>query len=69
MCLVGIKAESEQHGWEIFVTMNDRGVRLAPIDLLKGHLIEMARLDSTDLNAQWHWQPPRQPPPEGPRCG
>lgn len=47
VCLVGIKAESEQHGWEIFVTMNDRGVRLAPIDLLKGHLIEMARLDST----------------------
>lgn len=53
VCLVGIKAESEQHGWEIFVTMNDRGVRLTPIDLLKGHLIDMARLDSTDLNTQW----------------
>jgi uncharacterized protein with ParB-like and HNH nuclease domain len=53
VCLVGIKAESERHGWEIFVTMNDRGVRLAPIDLLKGHLIEMARLDATDLNTQW----------------
>jgi uncharacterized protein with ParB-like and HNH nuclease domain len=53
VCLVGIKAESEQHGWEIFVTMNDRGVRLAPIDLLKGHLIEMARQDATDLNTLW----------------
>ncbi|MEY7972939.1 DUF262 domain-containing protein [Saccharomonospora xinjiangensis] len=53
VCLVGIKAHSNEHGWEIFVTMNDRGVRLSPIDLLKGHLIEHARQDSTDLNNQW----------------
>ncbi|SDY70773.1 Protein of unknown function [Saccharopolyspora shandongensis] len=53
VCMVGIKAHSNQHGWEIFVTMNDRGVRLAPIDLLKGHLIEKARQDTTDLNNQW----------------
>jgi uncharacterized protein with ParB-like and HNH nuclease domain len=53
VCLVGIRADSNEHGWEIFVTMNDRGVRLAPIDLLKGHLIEKAKQDATDLNQQW----------------
>ncbi|GAB2677500.1 DUF262 domain-containing protein [Saccharopolyspora gloriosae] len=53
VCMVGIKAHSNQHGWEIFVTMNDRGVRLTPIDLLKGHLIEKAHQDSIDLNAEW----------------
>lgn len=53
VCMIGIKANSHEHGWEIFVTMNDRGVRLAPIDLLKGHLIEHARQDATDLNNQW----------------
>lgn len=53
VCMVGIRANSNQHGWEIFVTMNDRGVRLAPIDLLKGHLIEKANRDTTDLNNQW----------------
>jgi hypothetical protein len=53
VCLVGIKAHSNEHGWEIFVTMNDRGARLAPIDLLKGHLIERAKQDSTDLNDLW----------------
>lgn len=53
VCMVGIKAHTNQHGWEIFVTMNDRGVRLSPIDLLKGHLIEKAGYDITDLNNEW----------------
>ncbi|KMS92202.1 GmrSD restriction endonuclease domain-containing protein [Prauserella rugosa] len=51
--MVGIKAHSNEHGWEIFVTMNDRGARLSPIDLLKGHLIEKAARDRTDLNTRW----------------
>jgi hypothetical protein len=54
VCLVGIKALSRDNAWEIFESMNDRGVRLGPVDLLKSHLL--SRVDSSDqkrLNAKW----------------
>ncbi|MEV8419630.1 GmrSD restriction endonuclease domain-containing protein [Streptomyces niveus] len=39
VCMVGIRASSQEQGWEIYESMNDRGVRLGPIDLLKSHLL------------------------------
>jgi hypothetical protein len=54
VCLVGIKALSRDNAWEIFESMNDRGVRLGPVDLLKSHLL--SRVDSSEqkrLNVQW----------------
>lgn len=38
VCLVGIRALDQENGREIFVSMNDRGLRPSPVDLLKGHL-------------------------------
>jgi hypothetical protein len=38
VCLVGIRALDQESGREIFVSMNDRGLRPSPVDLLKGHL-------------------------------
>lgn len=48
VCLVGIKALSRNNAWEIFESMNDRGVRLGPVDLLKSYLL--SRVDSSDQN-------------------
>jgi Protein of unknown function DUF262/Restriction Enzyme Adenine Methylase Associated/Protein of unknown function (DUF1524) len=39
VCLVGIEAVGKESGWEIFESMNDRGVRLGPVDLLKSYLL------------------------------
>lgn len=39
VCMVGIRAASSSQGWEIYESMNDRGVRLGPIDLLKSFLL------------------------------
>lgn len=54
VCLVGIEAHDQGHGWEIFETMNDRGLQLSPVDLLKSLLL--ARADQTRrrrLNEIW----------------
>jgi uncharacterized protein with ParB-like and HNH nuclease domain len=54
VCLVGIEAHDQGHGWEIFETMNDRGLQLSPLDLLKSFLL--ARADQTQhqrLNNAW----------------
>jgi Protein of unknown function DUF262/Restriction Enzyme Adenine Methylase Associated/Protein of unknown function (DUF1524) len=48
VCLVGIKALSRDNAWEIFESMNDRGVRLGPVDLLKSYLL--SRVDPIDRN-------------------
>lgn len=54
VCLVGIQALGREHGWEIFETMNDRGRRLSPVDLLKGFLLENAPSDQRNkLNDEW----------------
>ncbi|MEU8285919.1 DUF262 domain-containing protein [Micromonospora sp. NPDC048905] len=42
VCLVGINANNRRQGWEIFETMNDRGVQLGPADLLKSFLLRRA---------------------------
>nr|WSY55710.1 DUF262 domain-containing protein [Streptomyces sp. NBC_00886] len=47
--LVGIEALDRGNGWEIFETMNDRGTRLSPVDLLKSFLL--ANADSAQQNA------------------
>jgi Protein of unknown function DUF262/Restriction Enzyme Adenine Methylase Associated/Protein of unknown function (DUF1524) len=52
--LVGIEAHDQGHGWEIFETMNDRGLQLSPVDLLKSFLL--VRSDQTQhrhLNKTW----------------
>jgi Protein of unknown function DUF262/Restriction Enzyme Adenine Methylase Associated len=53
VCLAGIRAEGRDHGWQIFETTNDRGVRLGPIDLLKSRLLVMAESGQENLNKQW----------------
>ncbi|MBY8872703.1 DUF262 domain-containing protein [Micromonospora sp. PLK6-60] len=42
VCLVGINANDRRQGWEIFETMNDRGIQLGPADLLKSFLLRKA---------------------------
>lgn len=37
--LIDISVASEAEAHRVFVTMNDRGLRLGPIDLLKGHIL------------------------------
>lgn len=54
VCLVGIEAHDQGHGWEIFETMNDRGLQLSPVDLLKSFLL--AKSEQTQhrrLNEAW----------------
>ena len=41
--LFEIGVPKEQDGHKVFVTMNDRGLKLAPIDLLKGHFLSNIR--------------------------
>jgi len=53
VCLAGIRADSRDHGWQIFETTNDRGVRLGPIDLLKSRLLAQARTGQDGLNRDW----------------
>jgi hypothetical protein len=40
--LIDIAVESESEAHRVFVTMNDRGLRLGPIDLLKGRILSNA---------------------------
>lgn len=51
--LVEISARDRGHGWEIFESMNDRGARLTPLDLLKSFLLSRADKDHNALNAIW----------------
>ena len=39
--LVQIRTDSEQDAHKVFVTMNDRGLRLTPTEMLKGYLLSM----------------------------
>ena len=39
VCLVQIRTDSEQDAHKVFVTMNDRGLRLTPTEMLKGYLL------------------------------
>ncbi|MEU0517401.1 DUF262 domain-containing protein [Streptosporangium sp. NPDC006007] len=54
VCLVGIKALDQENGREIFVSMNDRGLRPSPVDLLKGHLFRrLSPPERDDLGRSW----------------
>ncbi|MFF4849314.1 DUF262 domain-containing protein [Streptomyces sp. NPDC001194] len=53
VCLVDIRAHDRDNGWEIFETMNDRGARLTPLDLLKGFLLSHAGQNHGELNKAW----------------
>ncbi len=53
--LVEIIAPSDDDGYEIFETMNDRGLALSPTDMLKSHLLANCGDDETRkrLNEVW----------------
>lgn len=53
VCLVDIRAHDRDSGWEIFETMNDRGARLTPLDLLKSFLLSHAGQNHAELNQAW----------------
>jgi hypothetical protein len=54
VCLVGIEAHDQGHGWEIFETMNDRGLQLSPVDLLKSFLLAKSeQKQPRRLNDTW----------------
>lgn len=53
VCLVSIDALDREHGWEIFETMNNRGARLSPVDLLKSYLLARAETGRRELNDLW----------------
>ena len=51
--LVGIEAPSRDSGFRIFESMNDRGARLTPVDLLKSFLRPEVNQDEEELNQRW----------------
>ncbi len=51
--MVEITAGGPERGWEIFQSMDDRGLRLTPLDLLRGYLLSKADRDRDDLRAAW----------------
>ncbi|WP_326637450.1 DUF262 domain-containing HNH endonuclease family protein [Streptosporangium sp. NBC_01755] len=54
VCLVGIRALDQENGREIFVSMNDRGLRLSHVDLLKGHLFRrVGEQPREELGREW----------------
>lgn len=54
--LVGIQAPSRDSGQRIFESMNDRGARLTPVDLLKSFLLTGVGDDGRDkLNESWRF--------------
>ncbi len=53
--LFEIGVSSEQDGHKVFVTMNDRGLKLSPIDLLKGHLLSNVRSTENNKRANQIW--------------
>lgn len=53
--LIDISVASEAEAHRVFVTMNDRGLRLGPIDLLKGQILSKIpnATDSQSCHATW----------------
>ncbi|WP_165950161.1 DUF262 domain-containing protein [Actinomadura sp. GC306] len=51
--LAGIQATDADHGYRMFETMNDRGARLTPVDLLKSHLLSHVGENADELNRRW----------------
>lgn len=55
VCLFEIGVPKEQDGHRVFVTMNDRGLKLTPIDLLKGFLLAGISVDTENQRAHAAW--------------
>ncbi|MFC6644805.1 DUF262 domain-containing protein [Granulicella cerasi] len=53
--LFEIGVPREQDGHKVFVTMNDRGLKLSPIDLLKGFLLSSIHNDGDNRKAHEIW--------------
>jgi uncharacterized protein with ParB-like and HNH nuclease domain len=53
--LIDISVASEAEAHRVFVTMNDRGLRLGPIDLLKGQILSKipTPVESQESHASW----------------
>jgi hypothetical protein len=51
--MAGIRAGDSNNAFRIFESMNDRGARLTPVDLLKSHLLSHAGADEHKLNDSW----------------
>jgi hypothetical protein len=54
--LFEIGVPSEQTGHKVFVTMNDRGLKLSPLDLLKGYLLSNITDDTHNAAAHVKWK-------------
>lgn len=54
--LFEIGVPSEQTGHKVFVTMNDRGLKLSPLDLLKGYLLSNITDDAHNAAAHVKWK-------------
>lgn len=54
--LFEIGVPSEQTGHKVFVTMNDRGLKLGPLDLLKGYLLSNVTDDAQNASAHEVWK-------------
>lgn len=50
---IGVPSEQDAH--RVFVTMNDRGLKLGPIDLLKGYLLSNILEDEANAEAHRQW--------------
>jgi len=55
VCMFEIGVPREQDGHKVFVTMNDRGLKLSPIDLLKGFLLSSISTDEENRAAHAKW--------------
>lgn len=53
--LFEIVVPSEQDAHKVFVTMNDRGLKLGPMDLLKGYLLSNILDDGANKEAHARW--------------
>lgn len=51
--MAGIRAGDSNDAFRIFESMNDRGARLTPVDLLKSHLLSHVGADEEKLNENW----------------
>jgi hypothetical protein len=51
--MAGIRASNSNDAFRIFESMNDRGARLTPVDLLKSHLLSHVGTDEDKLNESW----------------
>lgn len=53
--LIDISVTSESEAHRVFVTMNDRGLRLGPIDLLKGQILSKIPVPTDAMSCHTAW--------------